>query len=111
MTRKEKIKDASWLYCPGQFNGDAAIRSAYQEGADWADKNPYCQYYTMDNCPNCRLVLFYNPYHNNYFAGELDGEDNLVIDNEIKGKVSEFNYLYWTNLPEVDKDNVINYNK
>lgn len=104
MNRKEKIKDASWLYCPGQFNGDAAARSAYQEGANWADKNPYYQYYIMDNCPKCKFVLFYNPCHNNYFVGEIDKNNNLVIDSEIQGKASEFNHLYWTNLPEFNKN-------
>lgn len=108
MTRKEIIEIASQLYCPGQFNGDAALRSAFQEGVDWADKHPYYQYHIMGNCPNDKFILFYNPYNDNYFVGKLDKDNNLVIDNEIQGEVSEFSHLYWTYLPKVDKNNVSN---
>lgn len=107
MTRKEKIKDASWRYCSDQFNGNA-LRNAFQEGADWADKHLNYQYYKIDTCPKCKFVLFYNPCHNNYFVGNIDKYDNLIIDNEIQGKVYFFNHLYWTNLPKFDKNNINN---
>lgn len=73
--------------------------------------NTKINYYTMGNCPNCKYILFYNPYFDNYFVGNLDEDNNLVINSEIQGKASEFSHLYWTNLPEFNIDNVINYNK
>lgn len=87
------------------------INNTIQEKTNLENKHPLYQYYTMDNCPICEFVLFYNPCHNNYFVGEIDKNNNLVIDNEIQGKSKFFNQLCWTNLPEFDKDNVIKYNK
>lgn len=56
--------------------------------------NTKINYYTMGNCPNCKYILFYNPYFDNYFVGNLDEDNNLVINSEIQGKASEFSHLY-----------------
>lgn len=87
------------------------IDNTIQERVDYENNHPLYQYYTMDNCPKCKYILFYNHYFDNYFIGKIDEDDNFIIDNEIQGKASEFSYLYWTYLPKFDKNNVINYNK
>lgn len=93
------------------FVPEDMINNTIQEKTNLENKHPLYQYYTMDNCPICEFVLFYNPYYGSYFMGNLDEDNNLIIDNEIQGKVSGFNHLYWTYLPKFDKNNVINCNK
>lgn len=108
MTREEQIERAS--NAPYYWNPEFQLRDdfnnqckyyddGFKAGAEWADKNPYHKYYSMKTCPNCRDVIFFNPCNNCYFIGRLDSEDNVVKDSEIIGKVSEYTFLKWTDLP------------